>query len=190
VCSPEYALSSGPYMTFASFVGQGRRPNSGTAWRQNSIRHQLRFGFLSNLDHTVQEAIQYLPYQITLLTSNTRCYHNDHLPLAHKHLFLLESEVSLAQRQALTRPLPNPHPIRLNHIPLRINLHLRHAIIEFHIPLTHFPASLDRLDSLLEAQFGREVGFDGSGGSPGDGGGCWSEGAEHWAGEDGLDCWD
>lgn len=78
------------------------------------------------------------------------------------------------------------HTISLNPIILRIDLHLRHHIIELHIPLPDFPAIFNRLNPLVQIVGGDCTGFDGGLRDEEDGGGG-HEGREHGARDDRFD---
>lgn len=65
----------------------------------------------------------------------------------HHHLI---DKIFLRQRQRVTRLRRTVYAIRLNPITLRIDLHLRPAIIIFHIALSHRPASLHTYHSFLQ----------------------------------------
>ena len=119
-----------------------------------------------------------------------KLYHKKRCIASHQlhypHPSHLIHKIPLRQRQRLRRFRRAHHAIRLNRIPLRIDLHLRPRIIELHIPLPNVPAILHRLDALAQA-----VGLDDA---RGDGrladerdAGLWDERGEHGAHDDGFD---
>lgn len=60
----------------------------------------------------------------------------------------LIDEITLCQRQLLARLSSAMHPIRLDSIRLRVDLHLRPHIVELHVALADIPAIPDGLDAL------------------------------------------
>jgi hypothetical protein len=98
----------------------------------------------------------------------------------------LVHKIPLRQRQRL-RGLRSTHlPIRLDRIPLWIDLHFRARIVELHVALANVPAVLDSLDALAQV-----VGFDDARVDGGLGHECYAGGGdergEHGAHDDGFD---
>lgn len=60
--------------------------------------------------------------------------------------------------------------ISLDPIILRVDLHLRHHVVEFHVLLANLPAVLDGCDSLLQTVGGNRAAGDGGFGDEEDGG--------------------
>ena len=81
---------------------------------------------------------------------------------------LLKNKIPLRQRQRLRRLRPQHHPITLDRIRLRIDLHLRHQIIPLHVLLPDVPAILDRFDPFFEAVGGDLAGGDARAADEGD----------------------
>jgi hypothetical protein len=65
--------------------------------------------------------------------------------------YMLIHKIRLCQRQRLRWFCRTHHTIRLNCIPLGIDLHLRPDIVKLHILLANLSAILDRLDTLAQA---------------------------------------
>ena len=74
----------------------------------------------------------------------------------------LIDKIPLRQRQRLRRLRLTYHTIRLDRIPLRIDLHLGLRIIELHIPLTDIPTILHSLNALAQAIRLNDAGRNGS----------------------------
>jgi hypothetical protein len=65
--------------------------------------------------------------------------------------YMLIHKIRLCQWQRLRRFCRTHHAIRLNRIPLGIDLHLRPDIVKLHIFLANLSAILDGLDALAQA---------------------------------------